>query len=446
MKIHFIALGGSAMHNLALALHHKGYQISGSDDSIYEPSKSRLAQAGLLPQHLGWDPDRITNHLDGVVLGMHAKADNPELLKAQELELPIYSYPEFLFEATKDKTRVVIGGSHGKTTITAMILHVIKYWQREVDFMVGAQLEGYDVMVQLTDENEFVVLEGDEYLSSPIDMRPKFHWYQPNMALISGIAWDHVNVFPTVEDYNQQFEIFIKTLTPGGVLVYNNEDEILRDIVEKCDHPIRKIPYSTIDHFIDSGVTFLDTSEGPLPLKIFGQHNISNLSGAMQICQHMGIEPIDFLEAMASFSGASKRLQTLVNKPERKVFRDFAHAPSKVLATVEAVKTQFSDQPLLACLELHTFSSLDSSFVTQYRSTLDAADAAVVFYDREAVLAKGKKLPSPESIIDAFQHKNIQVVTDRDQLKSFLLQQPTGVLLLMSSGHFGGIPMSIFLE
>lgn len=446
MKIHFIALGGSAMHNLALALHHKGYQISGSDDAIYEPSKSRLAQAGLLPQHLGWDPDRITNHLDGVVLGMHAKSDNPELLKAQELELPIYSYPEFLFEATKDKTRVVIGGSHGKTTITAMILHVMKYWQREVDFMVGAQLDGYDVMVQLTDENEFVVLEGDEYLSSPIDMRPKFHWYQPNMALISGIAWDHVNVFPTVEDYNQQFEIFIKTLTPGGVLVYNNEDEILRDIVEKCDHPIRKIPYSTMDHFIDSGVTFLDTSEGPLPLKIFGQHNISNLSGAMQICQHMGIEPIDFLEAMASFSGASKRLQTLVNKPERKVFRDFAHAPSKVLATVEAVKTQFSDQPLLACLELHTFSSLDSTFVIQYRSTLDAADAAVVFYDREAVVAKGKKLPSPESIINAFQHKNIQVITDRDQLKSFLLQQPAGVLLLMSSGHFGGIPMSIFLE
>jgi len=446
MKIHFIALGGSAMHNLALALHHKGYQISGSDDAIYEPSKSRLAQAGLLPQHLGWDPDRITNHLDGVVLGMHAKADNPELLKAQELELPIYSYPEFLFEATKDKTRVVIGGSHGKTTITAMILHVMKYWQREVDFMVGAQLEGYDVMVQLTDENEFVVLEGDEYLSSPIDMRPKFHWYQPNMALISGIAWDHVNVFPSVEDYNQQFEIFIKTLTPGGVLVYNYEDEILRDIVDKCYHPIRKIPYTTIDHFIDSGVTFLDTSEGPLPLKIFGQHNISNLSGAMQICQHMGIEPIDFLEAMASFSGASKRLQTLVNKPERKVFRDFAHAPSKVLATVEAVKTQFSDQPLLACLELHTFSSLDSSFVTQYRFTLDAADAAVVFYDREAVVAKGKQLPSPESIIDAFQHKNIQVVTDRDQLKSFLLHQQTGVLLLMSSGHFGGIPMSIFLE
>jgi UDP-N-acetylmuramate: L-alanyl-gamma-D-glutamyl-meso-diaminopimelate ligase len=446
MKIHFIALGGSAMHNLALALHHKGYQISGSDDAIYEPSKSRLAQAGLLPQHLGWYPDRITNHLDGVVLGMHAKSDNPELLKAQELELPIYSYPEFLFEANKDKTRVVIGGSHGKTTITAMILHVMKYWQREVDFMVGAQLDGYDVMVQLTDENEFVVLEGDEYLSSPIDMRPKFHWYQPNMALISGIAWDHVNVFPTVEDYNQQFEIFIKTLTPGGVLVYNNEDEILRDIVEKCDHPIRKIPYSTMDHFIDSGVTFLDTSEGPLPLKIFGQHNISNLSGAMQICQHMGIEPIDFLEAMASFSGASKRLQTLVNKPERKVFRDFAHAPSKVLATVEAVKTQFSDQPLLACLELHTFSSLDPSFVIQYRSTLDAADAAVVFYDREAVVAKGKKLPSPESIINAFQHKNIQVVTDRDQLKSFLLQQPAGVLLLMSSGHFGGIPMSIFLE
>jgi UDP-N-acetylmuramate: L-alanyl-gamma-D-glutamyl-meso-diaminopimelate ligase len=446
MKIHFIAIGGSAMHNLALALHHKGYQISGSDDAIYEPSKSRLSQVGLLPQHLGWDPDRITNHLDGVVLGMHAKADNPELLKAQELELPIYSYPEFLFEATKDKTRVVIGGSHGKTTITAMILHVMKYWQREVDFMVGAQLEGYDVMVQLSDENEFVVLEGDEYLSSPIDMRPKFHWYRPNMALISGIAWDHVNVFPTVEDYNQQFEIFIETLTPGGVLVYNNEDETLRDLIEKSTHPIRKIPYSALDHYIDSGVTFLETLEGPIPLKIFGEHNISNLSGAMQICQHMGIEPVDFLEAMASFTGASKRLQTLVNKPERKVFRDFAHAPSKVLATVEAVKKQFSDQPLLACLELHTFSSLDPTFLQQYHSTLDAADDAVVFYDRKAVTSKAKQLLSPESIINAFQHNNIQVITDADQLKSIFLERSTGVLLLMSSGHFGGIPMSLFLE
>lgn len=434
------------MHNLALALHHKGYHVSGSDDAIYEPSKSRLEKAGLLPEQMGWHPDRITADLDGVILGMHAKSDNPELLQAQALGLSIYSYPEFLFKSTQDKTRVVIGGSHGKTTITAMILHVMHYWQREVDFMVGAQLEGFDVMVQLTDTNEFVVLEGDEYLSSPIDMRPKFHWYQPNIALISGIAWDHVNVFPTEQDYNRQFEIFIETLTPGGVLVYNEEDEVLRAVVEKSTHPIRKIPYTTVDHFVDSGTTYLETSEGPLPLEIFGQHNISNLSGAMQVCQHMGVDPMDFMEAITSFCGASKRLQTLVSRPDKKVFRDFAHAPSKVLATVQAVKTQFPNQDLLACLELHTFSSLDPTFIAQYQSTLDAAERAVVFYDQQAVQAKGKQVPQTLTVKNAFQHKNLEVITDKDSLKSFLMKDSSSVWLLMSSGHFGGLSLSTFLD
>ena len=434
------------MHNLALALHHKGYHVSGSDDAIYEPSKSRLEKAGLLPEQMGWHPNRITADVDGVILGMHAKSDNPELLQAQALGLSIYSYPEFLFKSTQDKTRVVIGGSHGKTTITAMILHVMHYWQRELDFMVGAQLEGFDVMVQLTDTNEFVVLEGDEYLSSPIDMRPKFHWYQPNIALISGIAWDHVNVFPKEQDYNRQFEIFIETLTPGGVLVYNEEDEVLRAVVEKSTHPIRKIPYTTVDHFVDSGTTYLETSEGPLPLKIFGQHNISNLSGAMQVCQHMGVDPMDFMEAITSFSGASKRLQTLVSRPDKKVYRDFAHAPSKVLATVQAVKTQFPDQNLLACLELHTFSSLDPTFIAQYQSTLDAAERAVVFFDQQAVQAKGKQVPQTPTVKNAFQHKNLEVITDKDSLKSFLMKESSSVWLLMSSGHFGGLSLSAFLD
>ena len=434
------------MHNLALALHHKGYHVSGSDDAIYEPSRSRLEKAGLLPEQMGWHPNRITADVDGVILGMHAKPDNPELLQAQALGLSIYSYPEFIFKATQDKTRVVIGGSHGKTTITAMILHVMHYWEREVDFMVGAQLEGFDVMVQLTDTNEFVVLEGDEYLSSPIDMRPKFHWYQPNIALISGIAWDHVNVFPKEQDYNHQFEIFIETLTPGGVLVYNEEDEVLRAMVEKSTHSIRKIPYRTVDHFVDSGTTYLETSEGPLPLKIFGQHNISNLSGAMQVCQHMGVDPMDFMEAITSFSGASKRLQTLVNRPDKKVFRDFAHAPSKVLATVQAVKTQFPNQNLLACLELHTFSSLDPTFIAQYQSTLDAAERAIVFYDQQAVQAKGKKVPQTPTVKNAFQHKNVEVITDKDSLKSFLIKDSSSVWLLMSSGHFGGLSLSTILD
>lgn len=430
------------MHNLALALHKKRYQISGSDDAIYEPSKSRLAKAGLLPQELGWNPERISADLDGVILGMHAKPDNPELKKAQTLGLPIYSYPEFLYKATQEKTRVVIGGSHGKTTIAAMILHVMQYWQQQIDFMVGAQLEGFDVMVQLTDDNEFMVIEGDEYLSSPIDMRPKFHWYRPNIALISGIAWDHVNVFPTEQDYYRQFEIFIETLTPGGVLVYNEEEEFLRTMVEKSTHPIRKIPYSTVDHYVDSGTTYLETSEGPLPLRIFGHHNISNLSGAMQVCQHMGIDLMDFLEAITSFSGASKRLQTLVNSPDKKIFRDFAHAPSKVSATAQAVKTQFPDQTLLACLELHTFSSLDSSFLTHYQSTLSAADRAIVFYDQEAVVAKGKQVPQTETVVNAFQHKNLEVVTEKEVLKSLLIEDQSDIWLMMSSGHFGGLSIS----
>lgn len=430
------------MHNLALALHKKRYQISGSDDAIYEPSKSRLAKAGLLPQELGWNPERISADLDGVILGMHAKPDNPELKKAQTLGLPIYSYPEFLYKATQEKTRVVIGGSHGKTTIAAMILHVMQYWQQQIDFMVGAQLEGFDVMVQLTDDNEFMVIEGDEYLSSPIDMRPKFHWYRPNIALISGIAWDHVNVFPTEHDYYRQFEIFIETLTPGGVLVYNEEEEFLRTMVEKSTHPIRKIPYSTVDHYVDSGTTYLETSEGPLPLRIFGHHNISNLSGAMQVCQHMGIDLMDFLEAITSFSGASKRLQTLVNSPDKKIFRDFAHAPSKVSATAQAVKTQFPDQTLLACLELHTFSSLDSSFLTHYQSTLSAADRAIVFYDQEAVVAKGKQVPQTETVVNAFQHKNLEVVTEKEVLKSLLIEDQSDIWLMMSSGHFGGLSIS----
>lgn len=430
------------MHNLALALHKKRYQISGSDDAIYEPSKSRLAKAGLLPQELGWNPERISADLDGVILGMHAKPDNPELKKAQTLGLPIYSYPEFLYKATQEKTRVVIGGSHGKTTIAAMILHVMQYWQQQIDFMVGAQLEGFDVMVQLTDDNEFMVIEGDEYLSSPIDMRPKFHWYRPNIALISGIAWDHVNVFPTEQDYYRQFEIFIETLTPGGVLVYNEEEEFLRTMVEKSTHPIRKIPYSTVDHYVDSGTTYLETSEGPLPLRIFGHHNISNLSGAMQVCQHMGIDLMDFLEAITSFSGASKRLQTLVNSPDKKIFRDFAHAPSKVSATAQAVKTQFPDKTLLACLELHTFSSLDSSFLTHYQSTLSAADRAIVFYDQEAVVAKGKQVPQTETVVNAFQHKNLEVVTEKEVLKSLLIEDQSDIWLMMSSGHFGGLSIS----
>ena len=303
MRTHFIAIGGSAMHNLALALHNKGYQVTGSDDAIFEPSKSRLDKKGILPVTLGWFPEKITSDVEAVILGMHAKADNPELLKAQELGLKIYSYPEFLFEQSKDKTRVVIGGSHGKTTITSMILHVMHYHNIAVDYMVGAQLEGFETMVHLTEENDFIVLEGDEYLSSPIDRRPKFHLYQPNIALISGIAWDHINVFPTYENYVEQFEIFIGKITNGGILVYNEEDPEVKRVAEAAINPIRKMAYHTPKYSVQDGVTLLETPEGDMPIEIFGAHNLNNLAGAKWICQNMGVDEADFYEAIASFKG-----------------------------------------------------------------------------------------------------------------------------------------------
>jgi len=336
MRVHFIAIGGSAMHNLALALQAKGDQVSGSDDVIFEPSKSRLEAVGLLPESFGWFEDKITSDIDMVVLGMHAKEDNPELKKALELGLNVYSYPEFLYEHSKSKTRVVIGGSHGKTTITSMILHVLNFWNKEVDYMVGAQLEGFDRMVHLTDTNEFIVLEGDEYLSSPIDRRPKFHLYQPNIALLSGIAWDHINVFPTFEDYKKQFSIFVDQIIDGGTLVYNAEDQVLSEVVLEKDHPIRKIPYHTPSYHLEGTQTYIETEEGDLPLEIFGAHNLNNLAGAQWICQLMGIDPMEFYEAITSFKGASKRLELVHENDQLTIFK--ACGSKKTIALSAAFK------------------------------------------------------------------------------------------------------------
>ena len=441
MKIHFIAIGGSAMHNLALALHDKGYLISGSDDAIYEPSKSRLESSDLLPAQMGWFPEKITSSIDAIILGMHAKADNPELIKAQELGLNIFSYPEFIYEQSKNKTRVVIGGSHGKTTITAMILHVLNYHDKAVDFMVGAQLEGFDVMVQLTDDNDFIVLEGDEYLSSPIDLRPKFHHYKPNIALLSGIAWDHINVFPTFEDYKKQFSIFTDSIIEGGSISYNIEDQNVKAIVEASENPIRKFPYETPQHTIDNGTTYLETPEGPMPLEIFGQHNLNNLAGAKWICQHMGIDELDFYEAIVTFTGADKRLEKIVEHQSSVIFKDFAHAPSKVKATTNAVKHQYPQRRLLACLELHTYSSLNENFLSEYANTLTSADEAVVFYSPSALKIKQLKPISSEQIANTFQHKNLTIYTDPIEFQEFLKTQnySNTALLLMSSGNYGGL-------
>ncbi|MDA9289502.1 Mur ligase family protein [Polaribacter sp.] len=441
MNLHFIAIGGSAMHNLAIALHLKGDQISGSDDAIHDPSKSRLAKYGLLPEAFGWFPEKIHTGIDAIILGMHAKKDNLELLKAQELGLKIYSYPEFLYEQSKNKTRVVIGGSHGKTTITSMILHVLNYHERAVDYMVGAQLDGFETMVHLTAENDFIVLEGDEYLSSPIDRRPKFHLYKPNIALLSGIAWDHINVFPTFENYVSQFKIFTDAMVHGGIMVYNEEDATVKEVVESSENHIQKYPYQTPKHFIDNGATYLETSEGDLPLEVFGTHNLQNLAGAKWICQHMGIDEDDFYEAIASFSGASKRLEKIAENDTSVIFKDFAHSPSKVAATTKAVKKQYENSNVLACLELHTYSSLNAVFLEEYKGALDAADKAVVFYSPDAVKIKQLEAVTSAQIAKAFQREDLIIYTNPQEFKAFLFAEnlKNTALVFMSSGNYGGL-------
>mgnify|MGYP006087733933 FL=1 len=441
MRIHFIAIGGSAMHNLAIALHNKGEHVTGSDDEIFDPSRSRLAAKGLLPEQYGWFEDNISSDIDAVILGMHAKLDNIELLRSKALGLTIYSYPEFLYEQSKNKTRVVIGGSHGKTTITSMILHVMHYHDKEVDYMVGAQLEGFDTMVHLTKENDFIVLEGDEYLSSAIDRRPKFHLYKPNIALLSGIAWDHINVFPTFDNYVEQFRIFLSQITHGGAIVYNQEDIEVKQVVETAQNQIKKYPYQTPKYSVENGDTLLDTQDGPMPIEVFGKHNLNNLEGARWICQLMGVQQEDFYEAIATFKGASKRLEKIAQGPTSIAYKDFAHSPSKVMATTQALKNQYPERSLLACLELHTYSSLNPEFLSEYKGALDGADKAVVFYSPKAVKIKKLDAVSSAQILNAFQREDLLVFTDPAAFQDYLFEQDFNntSLLLMSSGDYGGL-------
>lgn len=440
-NIHFIAIGGSAMHNLALALHEKGEHVTGSDDVIFEPSKSRLKSKGLLPKKEGWFPEKITSNIDIIILGMHAKSDNPELLKAKELGLKIYSYPEYLYQASKNKTRVVIGGSHGKTTITSMILHVMNFYQKEVDYMVGAQLEGFDTMVKITEKNKFMVIEGDEYLSSPIDRRPKFHLYQPNIALLSGIAWDHINVFPTYKNYVEQFEIFLDKIEPGGSIIYNEEDSEVNRLIANSSHDIEKIPYHTPDFSVKNGITYINIPDGELAVQVFGKHNLNNLAGANKIAQKMGISESDFYKAIASFKGASKRLEKIAETENAVAYKDYAHSPSKVKATTEAAKNQYPNRKLIACLELHTYSSLTPEFLKEYKNTLNVADSAVVYYSPHAVMIKQLQEIKQEQIETAFGREDLIVFTDPADFKTFLYTQnyQNSCLLLMSSGNYGGL-------
>lgn len=448
MNVHFIAIGGSAMHNLAIALHLKGYKVTGSDDEIFDPAKTRLSEMGLLPDTIGWMPSRIHEGLDAVILGMHAKADNPELQKAGELGLKIYSYPEYLYEQSKDKVRVVIGGSHGKTTITAMILHVLKHAGIEADYMVGAQLDGFDVMVKLTGNARFMVFEGDEYLTSALDRRPKFHVYQPHIALISGIAWDHVNVFPTFDNYVEQFRIFASKVPKDGKLIYCAEDENVVSVAQSMSGDVLKIPYHCPDYVVTDGVTFLKRQNENIPLMIFGHHNMVNLEGARLVCEAMGVDAGAFYSAISTFSGASKRLELVAKKVNFSLFKDFAHSPSKLKATIDAVKEQFPHRKLVACMELHTYSSLNLQFLDEYRDSMRKADVAVVFYSKHALELKRLPFFSTEDVGKAFGRDDIKVFNDNANLTKFLtsLRWDHANLLMMSSGNFEGIDLAKLAE
>ncbi len=440
-RIHLIAIGGSVMHNLAIALHKKGYTITGSDDAIYEPSSSRLAQYGLLPTELGWHEEHITPDIDMIILGMHARSDNPELCKAQSLGIKIVSYPEFIYEQSKNKTRVVIGGSHGKTTITSMILHVLKQVAANFDYLVGAQLKGFDTMVSITDDASILVAEGDEYLASPIDLRPKFHVYKAHIAVISGVAWDHINVFPTYEQYLEQFSLFLKTIEPNGAVIYSADDQQLVQLIEKDTSNILKIPYTTLPNEVREGVTYLIVENQLIPLKIFGNHNLQNMNAARLVCNQLGITDQAFIAAIQSFDGAARRLELLAQNDTVHIFKDFAHSPSKLKATVKAVRQQFFHRKLTACIELHTFSSLNPDFLQQYKATLDDADTAVVFINKSTFQQKNRQPFTKETILEAFNRSDLIYFDNPDDFKAYLehLKLENHNLLLMSSGNYGGI-------
>jgi len=444
MQVHFIAIGGSAMHSLALALQKKGYRVTGSDDEIFEPSRSKLAQAGLLPEQWGWFPEKIHPQLDAVILGMHARDDNPELIRARELGLKIYSYPEYLYEQTKNKTRLVVGGSHGKTTITSMIIHVLTQCGKDFDYMVGAQLEGFDNMVRLSDNAPLAVFEGDEYLASTLDPRPKFHIYQPNIAIISGIAWDHINVFNSFDVYVEQFKIFIEKIEPQGTLIYCADDPLVAGIALIARKDVVSIPYHTHPYKVIDDEVYLVCDDKHYPVLIFGRHNMQNIAAAKAACKVLGISDEDFYRAIASFKGAARRLQLIASNDYTNIYFDFAHAPSKLTASVKAVKEHFPDRKLVACMELHTFSSLSENFLRQYYGTMEKADVAFVYYNPKVLEAKHLKPITTEMVKKAFGSKHLTVYTQTDEMVDALRQiEWKGTnLLLMSSGNFDGLDIT----
>jgi UDP-N-acetylmuramate: L-alanyl-gamma-D-glutamyl-meso-diaminopimelate ligase len=449
-SIHFISIGGSAMHNLALALQQQGHTITGSDETIYEPSRTRLQQYNLLPAEMGWFPDKINANLDAVIVGMHARKDNPELAKALELGLPIYSYPEFIYQQSQEKQRIVIAGSHGKTTIAAIILHALKYHNRIFDYWIGDTIDGFDTTVQLSSTAPLIIIEGDEYASSPIDSRPKFLHYKPHIALINGIAWDHINLYPTWDEYVDQFESLAEAMPKAGILIFDESDDMLDVIGQKERDDITKVPYFPHPNKIIDGKTYLITKQGKqILINLFGQHNLKNIAGAMTVCDRIGITEEQFYEAIPSFKAVSDRLEKIAESAKRIVYRDFAHSPAKVEAATEAVKQQYPSKKLIAVVELHTFSSLNKAFLDQYSGTMNAADEAVVFIDTKTLADNHLSSITTDEVKAAFDHENLHVFTDAAGLQDFLRMKPSHeaqVFLLMSSGAFDGMDIKAIAD
>ena len=448
MNIHFISIGGSVMHQLAIALKRKGYQITGSDDEIFEPAKSNLEKEGMLPSVIGWFPERITGSLDAVLLGMHAKSDNPELIRAKELGVPIYSFPEYIYRESQNKTRIAVGGSHGKTTTTAMLMHVLKQAGKSFDYLVGARLEGFNQSVDITDA-PIIVCEADEYPASAIEKRPKFHFLFPHIAILTGIAWDHINVFPTFDNYLEQFRIFINKIEPDGYLIYNEGDQILKELVASVGRKdIHYFPYNVPSHTISNGETRVTIEGEETALKVFGNHNLLNLHAAWLVCKQLGLSAKAFVDAISSFTGAAKRLELLSKNDETIVYRDFAHAPSKVKATIDAVKEQFPDRKLIAVLELHTYSSLNEQFIKEYNGVLNVADEAAVFYSKHALELKRMPELKKEVVKAGFANEKLQVFNQKQELDTWLksLSYVNAVVLLMSSGNYEGMDVEAFAK
>jgi UDP-N-acetylmuramate: L-alanyl-gamma-D-glutamyl-meso-diaminopimelate ligase len=448
-RVHFIAIGGAAMHNLAIAITKKdNFQVTGSDVDIFEPSHSRLKENGLLPDEIGWFPNRIHKGLNAVILGKHVTKDNPELLRAKELGLKIFSFPEYLFQQTRSKTRIVIAGSHGKRTITAMILFVLKKLKIDSDYMVGGHIEGFDNMVRLSYESRIAVFEGDEYLTSPVDPRPQFLLYKPHIAVLTGIEWDHIDVFPTVENYVSQFQKFTELMEVQGRIIYFDGDKNLNEITKHLRRDIVPFPYSTPEYKVENGITTLKTKYGDVSLQIFGEHNLQNINAARLACRQIGVTDKQFYSVISEFSGISNRLEKINETLSSLAFKDLAHSPATLKASVNAVKQQYHDRKLIACLELYTFSSLNEEFLPQYAGCINDVDMAFVYYNPEVVQQKHLKEIKPELVKIAFGNENLTVFNDINALQAKLreLNYDNTTLLLMSSGNFSGLNLVEFAK